>query len=337
MRNRNCRGVTLVELCVSIGILTFIIIVLANFFDKTYMMFTHFEVTNQLKTYGQREIGRLSRILSLNKRLFSSGSAKDLAYLARLNITADPSPLTASKLPLISVSGVLSPNDPDFDPSIMGNCLFFAGYANPVIATNIQDSSSVSHTLRIDTYGFHYYYLNFDQAMKFPAQAGRNMLVGWHSQQYADYSQIETISDTVEKKSLVQYLYNSGYRYAWMPSEVDVGDAFYGLNSGGNTFPDSNHVIAKKSIEFPFNMTTGLMGWTYPHGIAFNTTGNFAIKDNVPLFAQVNGDFPGGFEIGIIGANTGRSIFIRLVLAAQSKAGLQSYEHISLTTVRDCW
>lgn len=330
-------GYTLVELSMVIVISTLIILVIVTFFGKTHKMFTNLEVVNSLKTNGQRELGRLCRIVFLNKRIFSSGSAADLAYLARVDISADPAPLALSKLPEITVSGVLSPSGLGFDPSIFGNSLFLATCGKPFIAIDILDSGNHPHTMRIDTYVFHYYYLNFAQDMKFFAQNGRNRFVGWHSQLYTDYMQIEGTGDNTQKQNLIKRLYNSGYRIAWSPSATDVLAAFYALDNSGNALVDANHQIKKASIEFPLDTTTGLFGWSYTQGIAFNSSATFAIRDKVPLFAAVNNGFPGGLEIGIIGGNTGRQIFIRMVMAAQSLAGLQSYEHISLTTVRDCW
>lgn len=330
-------GSTLIELTIVVVISSLIILVVVTFFGKTHKMFTNLEVINAMKTNGQRELGRLSRIVFLNKRIFSSGSANDLAYLSRVDISADPAPIAFTKLPKIAVSGVLSPSEPGFDPSIFGNSLFIATLGTPIIATNILDSLGVAHNIRIDTYVFHYYYLNYSQDMRFYMQNGRYRFTGWHSQVYTDYVQIEDIGDNIEKQNLIMYLYNSGYQYAWSPSSTDVNNAFYALDNSGGALVEASHQIKKRSIEFPLDSTNGLMGWSYPQGVAFNSSVSFVIKDKVPLFAAANNVFPGGLEIGVIGANTGRQVFVRLVMAAQSGAGLQSYEHVSLTTVHDSW
>lgn len=316
------------------GILIFVAM---SFFSRSHAVFTQVDVNNTMKTNGQRELGRLGRVISLNKRIFSSGSANDLAFLARINFGSDPVPKASSKLPQIAVSGVLSPHESGFDPQIFGNSLFFATFGQPVVALNILDSSNAPHNVRIDTYVFHYYYINLAQDQVFRGQGGRNRLVGWHSQPYADYAQILRITDTVERENLVSYLYNSGYRFAWLPAATLVTNAFARINIDGTTPADGSHMIAKGSIEFPLDGVTGVSGWSFPIGIAFNSGASFAIRNPVPVFAQVNNDFPGGLEIAVTGANTGRKIFMRLVMAAQSGAGLLSYEHISMTTARDCW
>ncbi len=336
-RTINRKGTSLVELMIAVTISGIIILAAMAFFSKCQAVFTKLEVSNTMKSNGQREIGRLSRVISLNKRIFSSGSTNDLAFLARVNIGADPAPKTSSKLPQISVSGVLSPNESGFDPQIFGNSLFFATFGQPVVANNILDSGSVAHNVRIDTYVFQYYYLTLSQVQVFRGQGGRNRLVGWHSLPYADYAQISGIGDTEERENLVSSLYNTGYRFAWLPSATLVTNAFFRLNSDGTTAADGSHLIAKGSIEFPMDMVTGLSGWSFPVGVAFNSGPSFVIKDQVPIFAQANNDFPGGLEIAVTGANTGRKVFIRLVMASQASSGLQSYEHISLNTVRDCW
>ncbi|MDD5260021.1 MAG: prepilin-type N-terminal cleavage/methylation domain-containing protein [bacterium] len=336
-RVNNQKGTTLVELMMSVTISGLIIFVAMSFFGRSHAVFTQVDVNNTMKTNGQREIGRLGRVISLNKRIFSGGSANDLAFLARINFGSDPVPKASSKLPQISVSGVLSPNESGFDPQIFGNSLFFATFGQPVVAINILDSSGAAHNVRIDTYSFQYYYINLSQNQAFRGQGGRNRLVGWHSQPYADYSQISRLTDTVEKENLVIYLYNAGYRFAWLPSAAQVTNAFFRINSNGTTPAHSTHLITKGSIEFPLDVVTGVSGWSFPVGIAFNSGPSFAIKIPVPVFAQANNDFPGGLEIAVTGANTGRKIFMRLVLASQASTGLQSYEHINMTTVRDCW
>jgi len=330
------KGFTLTEMFVTVGVFTIIIGIVAAFFSTTRRDFTHFEVLNQLKSCSQKSLNLINHKLSVSKRLFEN-VANDIAYESRLNLTGEPSVLTGSKLPIIEENGSISPSSSNFVSSSVGNKIFFTSSEEPLIATNILDSSGSSHTLRIDIYTFHYYYLTLDTSKDIAGQGGRYDIIGWHSIRYADYSEITAISDATERSNLVKYIYNSGINYAWVPSSTDVNNAFYILSASGNLTLDSSHVIQKDYSKSTIKITTGMLGATFRYGVAFNTGTGFNIQYPVPLFATSSGSFPGGLEVVIVGPNNGRQVFIRLVLVAQSGAGLQSYEQTSLTSVRDLW
>lgn len=328
------RGVTLVELLIVVGIIGFVMGAVTVFFTNTRKSFTFFEVTNQLKTNAQKAVNSINHYLAISKRIFENNT-NDLAYAARLTLSITPMPGT--RLPVINETGSLSPDSPDFSQSSVGNCLFFASSGSPLVIQNVLDGTGTPHTMRIDYYTFNFYYLTADTSVNMANKNKRFTLISWHSKGYADWGQLNSISDATLKINTLIAIYNSGIIYAWNTSQVNSNAAFYEIGPGGSLTQQAAHTIPVASAKELIKITTGIMGWTFKYGVAFNTDGTFVIKDTVPRFASVNGNFPGGFETLVTGPNSSRQVFVRLVLMAQSAAGLKSYEQTCLAAVRDLW
>ena len=118
-------GYTLAEVAIAASILAILMPVLAMLFNSTNTSFTGFEASNSLKNNNQSTVNRMYLRLGRNKRLFQNNST-DTAFLARLNLSADPAVLSGSKLPLVVTDGSLSPGASNFHASSFGNSLFFA-------------------------------------------------------------------------------------------------------------------------------------------------------------------------------------------------------------------
>ena len=83
-------------------------------------------------------------------------------------------------------------------------------------------------------------------------------------------------------------------------------------------------------------MLTGLVGGSYRYGVCPNTNSSFAPVDQVPLYAAASGEFPAGFEVGIVGPPNSRQVLARIVLAAEgSFPNPQSHQNVTLTATAD--
>ena len=117
------------------------------------------------------------------------------------------------------------------------------------ILENVKDFTGTSHTLRIDLYRFYYYYLTSENLKSILIKPSY-LLIEWQSIYYADFNQINNITDSVLKKNTIEALYTNGINYAWNTSilETSINNAFYNLNSDGTISLDPNHLIIKNNM-----------------------------------------------------------------------------------------
>jgi len=290
------------------------------------------EAETTLKTSSQGLLNKIEHRLVECKRIFQN-TAGDTAFLARVQKTT-PTVMSGSQLPLSVTNGGISPSTSTFNAAGVGNELFFASIDSPldVVAT---DSSGSTETVRIDLYHFNYYYLAQGGEMV----GGQPMITPyeWHSVSYADYQQITSISDAVESSSTATGLVASGVNYAWDPSTGTVGAAFYQLGIG-TVISAQSHLIPQKSAQSMLNLTTGILSSGFHYGVSPNTSVSFSTSKPVPKFATAAGNFPSGFEVIVVGANSARQVFIRLVLVAQGAfKNPVAQEQTVLVSARDLW
>jgi hypothetical protein len=292
-----------------------------------------------LKIAAQTAINKMALNLTACKRLFQN-NAGDNAYLALVQLGAGaPSVMSGAALPGINDGASMSPSSSTFVASAVGNSLFFASLDLPfTTAAPIADSSASTHTLRVDSYHFNYYYLA-QNAQRGVGGQNQVMLQEWHSVSFADYSQVTTWSDATLQANLVKALFAAGYTGAWDPSQASVSSAFYTLSAAGAITPLSpknGATLAQKTTAAMIQIITGTLGYGYRYGVALNTGGAFQLPYSVPQFATASGNFPSGLEVVVVGASSARQVLMRLVLAAEGVFnGDIASQQVVLATARD--
>ena len=332
MKKQN--GMTLVEMMISLSVFTILVAIIFTSLSTFSKIFSSTDATNQLKSYSESAVNKMGLRLSECKRLFENTS-QDTPFLSR--ITGIDSPLPGSRLPKIEETGSLIPGDSLFNASSVGNSLFFTNTEYPEILKNISDGISNTNTVRIDAYIFNYYYLTQTTQYTLGNTPGIR-LMEWHSVQYADYTQINAITNATKKSNTIIALRNNNILYAWDPTVTSPSSAFYSLNTGGSMSGVSGHMIQQDTQKEMTKFARGILWGRYRAGISPNTGGSFTTTQTVPKYAAASGYFPAGFEIGIIGPRSAHRVFIRMVLAAEGPSNLKvAYENTVLISARNLW
>ncbi|HRY29210.1 MAG TPA: prepilin-type N-terminal cleavage/methylation domain-containing protein [Elusimicrobiota bacterium] len=334
---RDRRGFTFVEVLITATLIAILVMAVIPLFNVTQQGYTSLEVNTVLSSGGQGALNKIQHRIVENKRLFGNTTA-DAAFLSRVQLGGAPAALTGSHMPLIVSTASISPSTSTFSAGNVGNCLFFASLGPVKDLDSITTSAGTTCTVRVDIYNFHYYYVAIDTAApQVIAGKTKRALWEWHSVDFADYQQLNNIADATKKLNVVKALNTANVLYAWDTSQTAVTSAFYTLSSAGAIAAASSQNIPKSSAK---NMIVLLRGTTtggFRYGISPNTDG-LSTSDVVPRFATASGEYPGGFEVMIVGANSARQIFIRLVQMAQgSFKGYITREQIVLSTTRDLW
>ena len=201
------RGVSFVEMMITVSIMSMLVLAIAPFFNLTQKGFTSMEAHNSLKTAGQEAINRIGTKLTQSKRFFENASSSKI-FKDRATLTTPPAPLTGSLLPSIEEVGSLSPGSTNFVSASVGNCIFFASVEAPQDLT-VLNGAGTSVSVRIDNYIFNYYFLGPDNTVSVGGRSKIN-LWEWHSKRYADYIQLNTLTDATEKLNAAKALFNAG-------------------------------------------------------------------------------------------------------------------------------
>jgi len=336
--NKNENGMTLIEIMVALSVFTILVAIVFTSLSTFSKLFTSTDATNQLKSASQKIVNKIGLRLSESKRIFQK-TAADTAFLAR--ITLSDTVLLGSCLPKIEETGTVSPLDPAFTASSVGNSLLFTNTEYPAILKNVSASDgSNTYTVRLDTYVFNYYFLSPTTRYTIGAVPSIR-LMEWHSKKYIDYNQLMTITDTTKRQSVIDKLVNApnNIGYAWDPSDTDVANAFYSLETGSYTpTKQAAHFIQQDEYSEMTRFATGIAWGGYRTGVCPNTSISFSPGITVPLYGTSSGNFPAGFEIVVAGPRSAHRVFIRLVLAAQGPSNLLlAYENPILISARNLW
>jgi type II secretory pathway pseudopilin PulG len=253
-----------------------------------------------------------------------------------------------------------------------GNCLLFGAYDSPqtipgvtvvyrapvtvqgaAITYSGTTNAGMPATVTVDLYRFYFYYLTSANPRPLSSTTSYR-LIEWQSVQYADFFEISDISDGALKTSVVTWLATPGnpdpsitnyaVTLAWDPTQTDIRAAFYTLATTGATTPltavsaGGNITIPEAYSQALTRVSSGLLSNGFGYGISPNSANWSSSPVSVPLFATANGNFPGGFEVGISGSAAGREVLTRMVLVGQGATPkIQYNEDTMVHNVRDVW
>jgi len=322
------KGITLVEMMVSLSIFSMLAAVVFMSMSTFSKASSSTEATNQMKSCSQKAVNKIGLRLSESKRIFEN-TGSDTPFLAR--VAGIETILPGSRLPRIEETGSLSPGDPLFTASGVGNSLFFANTEFPEVLV-----LSTTCSVRIDAYVFNYYYLAQTTGVSI-CNTPVIRLMGWHSKEYADYTQLNVLSGNTRTLT-VQALFNRNIRMAWDPTATDPSNAFYVINLAATLPNTATHKLVMDEQEDMTRFAKGIMWGRYRSGISPNTGGSAKTSQIVPEFGLPSGYFPSGFEVTVIGPRSAHRIFIRLVLIAEGPLNfLLAYENSVLNSARNLW
>jgi prepilin-type N-terminal cleavage/methylation domain-containing protein len=321
MRLGKQRGFSLIELIISIGILTLIVTIVLQYVADNRKQQLIMRAQNEMKIMNQQGLTRLSSNLSQAKRVFDrSGTGASLfAYNAatpsanKWELGNAPPPIPGSRLPYTQLIGSLAPerncdNSPTnyFWPPAVGNTLAYAKL------TGSFSDFPLSNRRSIDIYRFYYVYItdyanlsggekNYIQIRDnnlLPAQS----LIEWQSVAYADYQQLQNyLSETnvTDQGAILNALRNSpnGAQFAWDTSVnnlVATGAPlpFYQIST--SVLGSSGHRLRYQRYANVMRMKSdGEMVYSVAYNRRTeNGAGHFPIRPEVPQFFKAVPDTP---------------------------------------------
>jgi len=331
-KRRRQRGFTLTELMVSAVVLSILVLSVMPVLRLSQQGFSSMEARNSLKTEGQAAVNRMGHKLTECKRMFEN-TALDNAFFTRATLSV--APMTGSQLAIMEESGAVSPSSGSFVAASVGNRLFFASVV-PAADSTVLITGGTTAVVRVDLYQFNAYYLALDNTKRV-AGSTRRVLREWHSASYADYNQLIASADAIKRANTARAMVNTHKVYfAWNPTSTVANTAFYSINgTSGALAVVAAHTIDQASSGEMMKVNAGLTLGGYRYGVSPNST---STSNVVPQFGIASSNFPSGFEIVIVGPNSARQVFMRMVLAAEgSFPGIITSEQVLLTTVRDLY
>jgi len=364
------RGWTLVELMLVTALIGIIVPAITFLFTKVTQGMAGDEMHIQLMRLNNTTQLRLHERIASARHLFQ-GDSSGVDFLGP--VTLGMSANTQAAYPILGGT-LLAKTQPaplnglaTFSPAagadrnLFGNSILFAAYDSPQTLNNqayvapttisgpaILYSDGVPVTLVVDLYRFYYYYLT-DNNPKGMRGVSSYRLMEWQSIQYADFTQISAISDSVLQTAVITWLATPGkidpaipgyaIATAWDPSQVDPDLAFYDLHTDG-TYTVTSPVVITESQALPLTrVTSGILSTGFGYGISPNT-GSWveAPPVRVPLYGTATGSFPGGFEVGISGTSAGRQVMTHFLLVAKGAAPRVAYNVSEMVhNIRDTW
>jgi hypothetical protein len=208
----------------------------------------------------------------------------------------------------------------------------------------------------VDRYRLEFYFLTLNTARNFNGTGSFLDLIKAKGPDFADYFQLsatfpglsaaqrtqiagglaaltapDSLSDTpAEYQQKVRLEIDGPITQAWDPAQdptaAPPNNAFYDIDGVGNFNAAVVNALALKKQSMLPEFGGGRIGGKMEYSVATNSDtplgdgrfGPLRIMDQVPLFGYKNINFPGGFEIKIIGPTGARSIWNRLVLCSEN-------------------
>jgi len=343
MRKRE-KGFSVMEMMIVVLLMSVVALIFYELLDGAMDLSLIVESHNDLITSGQRAINNIQTEVHQAKMLFQDNTLGN-EYRNALDIpTSVPvwGGTTTSKMPVFDDTGELVPDSGTGGSRRVGNCFLIARHLPPVSITYDADNDGTDDTtILADEYRFQFYYISTNTQRSFFFLGYYLDLVEAKSDTYADYFQLSNLDATNPSGNTIQQqvaakLFAQGVRQAWNPGQ-EIDSAFYGLVDGGvsGTPVQSPTIKMNAKSLFP-EFRGGRVSGRIDYSIAFVPelpTPPFAVKDRIPLYAQQDGDFPGGLEFLVVGPSGSRKVLSRLVLVSRYKAGkMDSQENFVITS-----
>lgn len=308
---RRSRGFTLLELMLTLSMLSVLAFVVQNTLSATQEADLYITASRKAERRAHKIAFTIREAVAGARRLFQR-DATGLGYLEALDV-AGLTPAKNVRLPLFDEERPLGPDVPG--APMTGNVLLFVQESDPVVCT-VDAASNVIRYMDV------YYFV-----CCYPQQTTRSIITDdpldaldltiWYSRGYPSLSQIMAIKDMDQRASVVRSLYETyGFEFAWDPIE-DVDVAFRDLAPSGSVAPGPtlDHVIERD----PVITDRGCL--CHLNLQLARTSETSRVRQAVFTAPEAPAWSPDGFEVKIVGASGHRKVWFRLVVEAQSGRG----------------
>jgi prepilin-type N-terminal cleavage/methylation domain-containing protein len=271
MDSKNERGLSLVEMMITVAILGLIIGVIGKFFRDSRSNMTDVENRTDLAAISQSVDGNLHTSVSQCQRLLCNltdagdGPSDNFAYFYQYvsaGVSASNAVKGGAPLPVAWSVEPLAENAYEITPTAsaaankFGNCLMFIAALPPVVLQNVSDNAAIlpsitatpapgipCTTVSLDRYQFVYIYLAQDNSRKVLGTGPVLRLVEWRSKPYVDYQELVNMGAGLHLTLTVGALVDKGYDYAFDTNpgnagtnDQDADSCFHQLSKGAGTF-----------------------------------------------------------------------------------------------------
>lgn len=360
-------GFSIVEMSVTLLLLTVVLLILYELLIGTMKTSMFVEAHNDLTVYGQRVVNKLQTDIFQSRFIWeenATGDAYRQLFLDQLLLTPGPVGVWSdSRMPDIDPSGLL--DEDTGGETFVGNSLLLVKTLEPVgVPADYDGDGTAESTFFAERYQFKYYFLspNPDRTFKgmpaSPPFSGTNYyldLIECESEVYADQAQLVSIFASLATPAQRQ-LIAAGLRglpgtittaearrldvtvpidKAWSPNQIAAA-AFFDLDSSANLTLDATPTFTIAYRSMVPEMKGGRISGKMEYSVAMNKgTGISAgIIATVPMFGLVNTNFPGGFEVKVVGDTAHRKVLTRLVLLSEHLGVINSQENFVITSTR---
>lgn len=319
---RSQRGFSLVEISVTLAIVSVIMIITYDLLQQTISATMFNESHNDLAVLSQRAVNGIQTEV-LQARLVFQDDTLGNDYRKALTFAKSPAVWTTSLLPVIDPeTTTFSPDDAS--ARYTGNSLLLVRQLPPLSVMYDHDGKKATADIEFlaDRYTFQYFYLRKESGVSFGGTGQSADLMRATSAEYADYFQLSAV--TAKPGTLVQELIDVGLKQAWDPGKP-LAAAFYDLSSAtdgtfGKALKTPTVPVVSTKTMLP-NLFGGRISGTIRYSVGFpKPTGPaFPIPQPLSVFAHTDASLPGypaGFEVKIIGPSRNRQVLTRLVLMA---------------------
>lgn len=350
------RGFTLLELIIAGSITLVLVAIASSYMFKSFEANQYIKVQGYMRDATQRFVYYISKELAQSRRIFSNNTSGNL-FKDKLPISSAEKALAV--FPTVRPNGsFVKTQTCDIDagtfiwPLSMGNSIMFikldktkSDYGFP--STVVQQ--------KIDLYQFSLFFVKNDDTALAPFDVWNSTpslrpqyIVEWKSKYYADYSQfksylnyLDSSGNSAKRAQVVSQLLADNVIGLLDATKTVPNDAFFNLSNdlSPNKKP-ANYKIEEFSRRNPVLLKSSQ---DLVYSVAYNKGSNFPIRSDVPVLYEASPSpdastcgfsalptsapayggpasaFPGGFEIGITGPNSGRAVHINATFVGRFK------------------
>jgi hypothetical protein len=303
-----------------------------SLFIGTMSVNAFLESHNDMTTLGQRSVNHIKDEVGQSRKLYEE-DAIGQSYRAAMTLPSLRPQLTGSLLPMIDATGVI---EADGGTRRVGNALLIAREEHPlsIWVDHDADGNTPDVEFLVDVLRLEYFYLAQNYDGGFYGNPYYLDLMKARSVAYADYFQLTGLNPAAAQLVAAE-LNAQGITTAWDPV-LAANQAFFSISTSGvlsgPVTPSIDMSDAQSLVpEFRGGSIQGKIDYSF----GIQTDPPLPIASPVNLFAQRSAEFPGGFEVLIVGPSSARMVFARLVLVSEHKGKLNVVTNSVISTTAE--
>lgn len=333
MRRRTQRGFSLVEVIVTMAIVSGMVILIYGIIDDVAQATMFNESHNDLTIYAQRAVNDIRNQVLQARQVFEEDTVgTDYRNAMDIPVTAPAWPST--RMPIVQSGSTLNPDTGTGNSRFTGNALLMVRELSPLSVMYNHDNNIITPDVEflVDRYVFIYTFLSRNSGRSF-AQTGYTAdLLQSRSVPFANYVQLRNLSQQ-QIAAIVPLVRAAGIERALDPGQP-VATAFYALAGATDGTFDPPLAQPRIAVAKTATLLPGLMGGRISgrmdYSVAFAPASPrppFPLRHPTSIYAIPDASLPGfpsGFEVKIAGPSGNRRVLARLLL--MSHYGVRHYE-----------